>query len=335
LSIEIVPDPVPGPQDVVVRVEFCGVCASDLHGLHGVMAMPGPVPLTMGHEPSGVVAAVGSAVPVWKEGDRVAVAAGKACMACTRCASGAMDECLDPRIMGFHYDGGWAEYLATPFYALAAIPDGLPFEHAAIACDAVSTPFAAIVDRGGLRAGERVGIWGIGGLGTHGVQIARLAGASFVVAVDPLPAARARALSLGADLALDPGSDDVVGSIKEATGGGLELALDMVGSPAAAMQAQMSLGRRGRLVLVGQTFESLDAGSILLLSVLGLSILGHLGYTKKHLEQVLGLMASGRLDVSGSISGVLPLERVNEAVDRLSDKQDNPVRILIQPNAPP
>jgi threonine dehydrogenase-like Zn-dependent dehydrogenase len=331
VTLQPVPDPVPGPTEVVVQVEACGICASDLHLIYGEMPPVVPPPLTMGHEPAGVVAAVGSDVPVWREGDRVSVAAGKACLACPSCASGQLDDCRNVQIMGFHYDGAWAEQVVVPFYALAALPDNVPFEHGAIACDAVSTPYAAVVDRGALRAGERVGLWGIGGLGTHAVQIARLGGASFIAAVDPLPSARERALALGADVALDP-SEDVPGAIRQATGGrGLDLAVELIGKPAAVRQAIASCTRGGRIVLVGQSFEPLDAGPIIYLSVVGLSILGHLGYSKRHLEDVLALMASGRLDVSGSISGRLPLDRVQEGIDRLTTKEGDPVRILVTP----
>ena len=210
----------------------------------------------------------------------------------------------------------------------------MSFEHAAIACDAVSTPYAALVERAALRAGEYVGIWGIGGLGTHAVQIARLLGAGFVAAVDPLPAARERALRLGADVALDPAADDVVGEIRTATGGrGLDVAADMIGRAAVVAQALRAMARGGRIVIVGQSFETLDAGPILIFSVLGLSLLGHLGYRKAHLEQVLDLIARGRLDLSGSVSDVLPLDRVQEGVDRLTSKEGSPVRILVAPQA--
>src|SRR6266511_1198365 len=95
--------------------------------------------------------------------------------------------------MGAHYDGAWAEFALVPWYALAALPDQVSLEHGAIACDAVSTPYAALLERGALRPGERVGLWGIGGLGTHAVQIARLAGAAFIAAVDPISEAHGRA----------------------------------------------------------------------------------------------------------------------------------------------
>jgi threonine dehydrogenase-like Zn-dependent dehydrogenase len=332
LTVEEVPDPVPGPSDVVVRVEACGICASDLHFLHGEIPLPAVPPLTLGHEPAGVVEAVGGEVPVWQPGDRVSVAAGKACLLCRNCAAGLLEDCRAPQVMGAHYDGAFAELVSVPWYALAKLPDEVPFEHGAIACDAVSTPYAALLDRGDLRPGERVGLWGIGGLGTHAVQIARLAGASFIAAIDPIPEARERALRLGADAAFDP-SDDVPNAIRDATKGrGLDLALDLIGRQSVVRQAMLSCSRQGRVVVVGQSFEPLDLGPLALVSFLGLSILGHLGYSKRHLEQVLSLMASGRLDVSGSISGRLPLDRVQEGVDRLASKEGAPVRLLVTPN---
>lgn len=333
LSLDTLPDPSPGPLDVVVRVEACGICASDLHLIHGEMPPIAPLPLTMGHEASGVIEAVGSEVPSWRPGDRVSIMGGKVCGACPRCASGAFEECWNPQIMGFHYDGAWAEKVVVPYQAVARVPDGVSFEHAAIACDAVATPYAALVERAALRAGEYVGIWGIGGLGTHAVQIARLLGAGFVGAVDPLPAARERALALGADVAVDP-SGDVVGAMRDGTGGrGLDVAADFIGKTAVTKQALPAMARGGRIVNVGQSFETLEAGPILLFSVLGLSLLGHLGYRKRHLEQVLDLIARGRLDLSASVSETLPLDHIQDGVDRLTSKEGSPVRIVVLPQA--
>src|SRR5205823_10401051 len=149
IQIQHVDDPVPGRGEVLVRVEACGICASDLHLILGEMPSVAPLPLTMGHEASGVIGAVGREVPSWAPGDRVSVMGGKACGACPRCATGAMDECWNPQIMGFHYDGAWAEKVKVPYYAVAAVPDPVSFEHAAIACDAVATPYAALVERAG------------------------------------------------------------------------------------------------------------------------------------------------------------------------------------------
>jgi D-arabinose 1-dehydrogenase-like Zn-dependent alcohol dehydrogenase len=331
LSIDEVPDPTPGPLDVVVEVAACGICASDLHFIHGEMPLPVAPPVTMGHEAAGTIVAVGDAVRGWVEGDRVSINAGRSCEQCERCISGALDECLRPQVMGVHYDGGFAPLMSTRWYTLARVPDSVSFEHAAIASDSVGTPYAALLDRANLRPGERVGIWGIGGLGTHGIQIARMAGAAFIAAIDPLPAARERALALGADVALDP-AEDVRAAIKAATGGrGLNLAADMVGHPGATQQGLACLERGGRVVVCGQSLQSLDAGPLLGLSFRGVSILGHLGYRKRHLEEILQLVASGRLDLSGSITDRLPLDRVNEGVDRLTRKDESIVRLVVEP----
>jgi len=334
LVIMEVPGPVPGPGQVVVEVAACGVCASDLHFIQGELPLPVAPPVTMGHEASGTVAAVGPGVPVWREGARVSLMGGTGCRACERCAAADLDGCLDTRILGVHADGGWAERVLVPWESLVALPDAVGFEPGAIACDAVSTPFAALEERGGLRPGERVGLWGIGGLGTHAVQLARLMGASFVAAVDPLPGARERALSLGADAAFDPGDEDLPGQVREAAGGrGLDLALDLIGRSSAVGQALRCLSPGGRVVVVGQSFERLSVGPAIALSFLRLSVLGHLGYRKRHLERVLDLVAAGRLDLSGSISGRCPLDGVNEAVTALSSKAGDPVRILVLPSS--
>lgn len=331
IEVTDVPDSAPGPNDVVVRVAACGICASDLHFIEGEMPLPVPPPVTMGHEASGTVAAVGSEVFAWKEGDRVSLMAGKGCHRCDRCRAAMVEDCRDPQVLGVHFDGAWADYVTVPWYAAAAVPDGVGFEHAAIACDAVATPFAALADRGALRPGERVGLWGIGGLGTHAVQIARLMGASFIAAVDPLPEARDRALALGADVALAP-DEDVPALIRQTTGGrGLDLGVDLVGRTAVIKQAMRSLGWGGRVVVVGQSLEPVEAGPLLVLSFLGLGVLGHLGYRKRHLERVLDLIAAGRLDLSGSVSATVPLERVNEGIERLSAKRGAPVRVLVLP----
>jgi 2-desacetyl-2-hydroxyethyl bacteriochlorophyllide A dehydrogenase len=334
LPIEVteVPNPTPGPNDVIVQVEACGICASDLHFIQGEMPLPVPPPVTMGHEASGTIAQVGSEVFAWKEGDRVSLMAGKGCHRCDRCRAAMFEDCRDRQVLGIHFDGAWAEYVTMPWYAVAPVPDGVGFEHAAIATDAVATPFAALSERGALEPGERVGLWGIGGLGTHAVQIARLMGASFIAAIDPLPEARDRATALGADLALAP-DDDVPGLIRGATRGrGLDLAVDLIGQTRVIKQALQSLDSGGRVVVVGQSLQPVLAGSVLALSFRGLGLLGHLGYRKHHVERVLDLIAAGRLDLSGSVSAILPLDRINDGIDQLARKSGAPVRVLVIPN---
>lgn len=331
LEVAEVPVPEPAPHEVLVRVQACGICLSDVHLIDG--SLPGPLPVvTPGHEAAGVIEAVGDQVPAWQPGQRVVMAGGRPCLACANCAGGRQADCLAFEIMGFHYDGAWADYVTVPYFALTEIPEHVPIEQAAILADAVSTPYAALVERASLRPGESVGVWGIGGLGVHAVKLARLMGAAPIVALDPLPAARARALAAGADVALDPTEGDVAAAVRAATDGlGLDVALDVVGSPRVIAEAETCLGRRGRLVMVGISFEPTTLGPGAQFSLQSQTVLGHLGYGKQHLDQLVRLLAVGRLDLSESVSDVVKLDEVAEAVDRLATKRDSPVRIVVRP----
>ncbi|GAA0668351.1 zinc-binding dehydrogenase [Streptomyces malaysiensis subsp. malaysiensis] len=331
LKVEGVPVPRPGVGEVVVKVAACGICQSDLSQLDGHIAPRLPV-VTPGHEASGVVAAVGGGAGHWKAGDRVVLGAGRACGTCPACRfGGGTNTCEDLQVMAFHYDGAWAEYVLTDATTLIAVPGSVPLEHAAVLADAVSTPYGAI-DTAQLRSAEAVGIWGLGGLGTHLVQLTRICGASPIVALDPLPAARERALALGADFALDPTDDDTRARLKEITGGkGLDVAFDCVGRTPTFTQAERALGHRGRLVLVGISPDPLVMGPELHFVRNRHTVIGHTGYRMEHLEDLVELTARGRLDISGSVSAILPLEEVNEGIRRLREREGNPIRILLRP----
>lgn len=331
-AVADVPVPSPGRGEALIAVAASGICQSDVGLTSGKLHPSLPV-LTPGHEASGVIAGLGPDTPGWHDGDRVVMAAGRACGGCGPCtAGGAVDDCVRLRIMGFDYDGAWAEYAVVPVASLVRVPAHVPLEQAAVLADAVSTPYGAIVDTAAVRPAEALGIWGLGGLGTHAVQLARLVGACPIIALDPLAAARERALDLGADLALDPLDDDVPARIREATDGrGLDVALDLVARSATMAQADASLGDRGRLVLVGMSQEPVDLGPVALFSRRRHSVAGHLGYRKRHLDQLVALVARGRLDVSRSISAVLPLADVHEGVRRLREHDGNPVRVVLTP----
>jgi threonine dehydrogenase-like Zn-dependent dehydrogenase len=248
------------------------------------------------------------------------------------CIRGRLEECLEFQIMGFAYDGAWAEYVVVPFFALTEVPESVPLEQACVLADAVATPYAALTERAGLRPAESVGLWGIGGLGVHAVQIAKMVGASPILAFDPLPEARERALAMGADHALDPAEPDVVSQVWQLTGGlGLNVAVDLVGMNRVLAQGDQCLGRRGRLVMVGLSPEPVALGMGAIFGVLSHTLMGHLGYRKPHLDELVRLVSTGRLDVSQSVSDVIPLSDIAVGVKRLETKEGNPVRIVVNP----
>ena len=231
--------------------------------------------VTQGHEASGTVAKLGPGVTGWAEGDRVVVAAGRPCLECVNCRRGDVSNCLRIRLMAFAYDGAWAEYTVAQAFGLTRIPDNVPLEQAAILADAVSTPFGAVVRTANVGIGESVGVWGVGGLGTHMVQLARLVGAAPIIAVDVKPAILDRALAVGADYAFDARDPELAAKIAEATGGrNLDVAFDAVGLKSTFEQALNSLTVGGRLVGVGMSADAPTIGPTSIFNLFKRQVLG-------------------------------------------------------------
>lgn len=310
--------PEPGYGEVRLAVAYTGICHTDLHFIDGERAARMASEVTLGHEVAGVVDAVGPAVTGWSVGDRALI--------------NPMGEREGvSRVLGVHYDGSWADHVVAPADMLVATAD-IPLEQAAIIPDAVSTPWAAVRDSGNVRAGDAAGVWGIGGLGYHAVQLLRLVGAAPIVAVDPNPAARARALRSGADVALDPAEPNLTEQIlAETDGRGLDVAFDFFGHPSVQQQAFDAVGRYGRVVLVGVANGDLTLRSSPSLIRSSKQVIGHYGAEPRHLRQVVDLVRRGRLDLSGSVSQVVPLAEFERGLDILRNKVGDPIRVLLRP----
>ena len=331
--IENVSIPEPGPGEVLIEVAYCGICHSDLSLIDGVFGGPFvPDVVTQGHEASGTIAALGPGVVGWSVGDRVIPAAGRPCGVCENCLRGRFGDCLDIRLMAFAYDGAWAQYTVAQAFGLTRVPDEVPMDQAAILADAVSTPFGAVVNTGQVRIGEAVGVWGIGGVGTHVVQIARLVGANPVLAFDIDEEVRRRAVEVGADHAFDSRDPDLKQKVAAATRGHLlDVAFDAVGLKTTFEQGLDMLRPGGRVVGVGMSGQEVSLGNTLGFNLQRLQALGHLGYRNEDIGTLVDLVAAGRLDLSRSISEVVSLEDVGEGIRKLHARDGNPIRILVQP----
>lgn len=331
IRLEEVPIPEPGPGQVLIKVAYCGICQSDLSLIQGHLPTPLDV-VTQGHEASGTIEKVGPGVVGWTEGDRVIPSAGRPCGRCRACRRGAFTDCYDLQLMAFAYDGAWAQYTVAQAPGLTRIPDNVDLAHAALLADAVSTPFAAVVRTAQVHVGNAVGVWGVGGVGTHLVQIARLAGAVPVIAVDINDAALERATRLGADYTFRSDDPDLGTKIREATGGRMiDVAFDAVGIRQTVRQCIEYLDTDGKAVTVGLSEQDIDAGPFLPFNVQRKRLLGHLGYKSQDIGMLAELLSYGRLDLSESISRVVPLSQVQEGIDALARKEGNPIRILVQP----
>ncbi len=331
LKIEAVPIPELGPAEVLVNVKACGICGSDIHIVYEGVTPTAYSPITLGHEPSGVIAALGPEVKDWKVGEKVTVVPFLSCGKCINCISGNSEICLSRRVVGIHTEGGLAEFLKIPVENLIRLPENIPFDQGGISVDAVATPFHAVTKRGDLKAGEKVAIFGCGGLGIHGVQIAKICGASVVIAVDTIDAALQRAKKVGADEIINATRGRTVEKIKEISGGlGVDLSLEFIGLKETIEQAARCVRVGGRTVVVGLGSEPISLPPPTIFVRSESSLIGSYGSTALEIQRVIDLVAGGKLKLSDSITERVPLGDVNQGLDHLHRKIGNPIRIVIE-----
>ena len=331
LKEEAIPIPELGSGEVLVNVKACGICGSDIHIVYEGVTPTAYSPITLGHEPAGVIVEVGSEVEGWKLGERVTVNPFVTCGKCVNCLSGNSQICLSRRVVGIHTEGGLAEFLKVPARNLVRLPENIPFDQGGIAVDAVATPFHAITKRGALRVGEKVAVFGCGGLGIHGVQIAKICGASMVIAVDTIDSSLERAKKVGADEVINPNKEKPVQKIKEMTGGmGADLVLEFIGLKETIEQAIGCVRTGGRVVVVGLGPDSISLPPPSAFVRSELSFLGSYGSTTGEIQSVIDLVASGKLNLSESITERFPLAEVNKGLEHLYKKVGNPIRIVIE-----
>ncbi|MFZ2261768.1 MAG: zinc-binding dehydrogenase, partial [Luteococcus japonicus] len=268
----------------------------------------------------------------WEVGDAVIPSAGRPCTTCRNCRRGNFAECLALQLMAFSFDGGWAEYVVVGATGLTRVPEGVPMDQAAILADAVSTPFAAVVRTAQIHLASAVGVWGLGGLGSHMVQLCKLAGAVPIIAVDIDDETLVRARRLGADFAFRADDPELGAKIEEATGGRMiDIAFDAVGLAATVEQAVKYLDVNGKLVSVGMSTEEMKVGTFMEMGLRRKHVIGHLGYQVQDIAMLAELVAHDRLDLSESITAVVPLAEIHRGIEMLQTREGNPIRILVQP----
>lgn len=324
LRVERVPVPEPGPDEVRVRVVAAGICGSDLHLLDGESPLDA-YPRTLGHEIAGVVDAVGAAVIDWKAGARVCIDFLVSCGECIFCRAGRESLCRSRRGLGAQLDGGFAEFVRVPARNLVLVPDGVDLRTAAIATDAVATPYHAIRTRARPRPGAGVVVIGLGGLGLNALQVLRLYSAGPVIGVDRDPASRARAAEMGVR-AFAPGDPELVAKARQL---GPEIVLDLVGSPETVELAGRIVDRGGRVVVVGLAGGELRLADGMRFVRDEVEIVGSYAFEREEIRELLEHVAAGRLEVSASITHLVALTDINQAVEMLRSRHEAPGRILV------
>jgi alcohol dehydrogenase len=316
-----VPDATCDDRGAVVDVLATGVCRSDWHAWQG-HDDDVTLPHIPGHEFAGVVSAVGAEVTRFTVGDRVTAPFILACGRCAQCAAGATQVCTDQRQPGFTLPGSFAEKVAVveADLNLVALPDELDAVDAAGLGCRFGTAYHALHVQGRVQAGERVVVFGCGGVGLSCIMVALAAGAE-VIAVDVSERSLDAARALGA-VPVDAGPD-VVDRIREMTDGGAHVTIDAFGSSRTLADAVLSLRPRGRHVQVGLLLDAEANPSVPMGRVIAdeLVILGSHGIAVTDYEAMLGAIADGRLVPGDAVGRVIAFDELPEALAAMGRPQ--------------
>jgi S-(hydroxymethyl)glutathione dehydrogenase / alcohol dehydrogenase len=335
----------PRPDEVLVRVTDCGVCHSDLSSLDG--SFPAATPTVLGHEAAGIVEAVGPGVTRLRAGDKAVLTPLPPCGRCYFCTRGQPTLCAEyssalftstrpdgtsPLSRGGELVyrglgmGGWAEYVVLPQDGVVKVDDDVDLAEACVIGCAVQTGVGAVLQTAHVEEGATVLVLGAGGIGIAVIQGARLAGASVVVAVDPVAERREAALRFGATHAIDPTDTDVTAFCMDLTGIGMDYCFEAAGQAALLEQGIASSRAGGTTVGVGAA--PIDQG-ISIPMVAGFTatekrligcLLGSV-HAHRDIPRLLALAKAGRLDLAGMITDRYPLDDVTAAVDNLQQRR--------------
>ena len=318
LKIEDIPVPQIGPDQILVKVAACGVCHTDLHYIeHGVPTFKKP-PIVLGHEASGIVEEVGRDVSNVTQGQRVLIPAVLTCGRCKFCRLGRENICADMKMLGNHFDGAYAEYVAVPAKDVLDLPESIPLEESSIIADAISTPYHAVKNRARVQPGDTVVVFGCGGVGINAVQMASAAG-GYVIAVDINERKLQWASEFGAAETIDASQVDRVSKeVKKLTGGGADIAMEVIGNPRTIEEAFESVRVGGRLCVVGYTHEAISivAGKIMFKE---LEVVGSLGCRPVDYVSLIRMVVQGKIDVKRQVTHRFKLEEISQAFEVMKE----------------
>lgn len=325
LEITSLPEPQPGADDLVVRVEAEGICRTDWHvwnGDWGWVGLTPTLPLVLGHELGGTVVSVGADVRRFKVGDRVTVPFHESCGRCGYCVTGRGNLCDAMQFLGLTHDGGYAELarIVNADFNCVLLPDSVDaLTAAAIGCRYM-TAYHAVVRQGRLRPGDWVAVHGSGGVGLSAVQIASALGGQ-VIAVDLDAAKLDRAREEGAVATVNAGTEDVAGTIRELTGGGADVCIGALGVASLVQNAVMSVRKGGRLAQVGLTSQA-EQGMVSLpldhIIETEISIVGSVGNPQSDYPALLNLVRRGILRPASIVGSTLALEDVSDVISSMT-----------------
>lgn len=325
LALRDLPLPDPGSGEVTVGVNACGLCLTDIHIMDGHVPTV-RLPLVPGHEFAGVVVKRGPGVTECEVGDRVAVAVDVNCGRCDFCLCGETNRCPSLIRIGFERDGGMTEAVNVPAANVERLAPEVPIEKAAIIADAVASIYRGLVTVGGVRAGMKVAILGVGGLGIQGVKIARMLGAE-VTCTDLNDAKLERARTFGAAHTINPTRESFLDAAKKLIGS-FDVILDNVGIRETLREAVAACRNGGTVVAMGYVEPTLEIPSYDVV-IREKRVVGSRGVTRREFREVVRLVNSRQIDPD--VGERVPIAKVNEAFAKLRAGQYLTRTVLMLP----
>jgi L-iditol 2-dehydrogenase len=331
-AFEDVPNPEPGPDEVLVAVKACGICGSDVHGMDGSTGRRRP-PIIMGHEAAGVISRLGSGVSGWAAGDRVTFDSTIYCGQCAFCRRGMINLCDRRRVLGvscedYRQNGAFAEFVAVPQHILYKLPDGVPFEHAALV-----EPFAIAlhaIRRAPPGLNDAVVVVGAGMIGLALVQALNQTGCGRLIVVDIAGDKLALAAKCGATNPINSSTEDAREAILRLTqGSGADLAFEAVGVPATVDLALSCLRKGGSATLIGNVTPKTE---FRLQSVVTRELTIHGSCASQgEYPACLDMLARGALRAAPLLSATAPLAEGAAWFDRLYRKEPGLLKVVLTP----
>lgn len=331
IRIEDIPDPTIRDDEILVRVKACGICGTDIHLYKVGEPSMAKKPIIPGHEFSGEIVQMGSAIDGLKVGDRIVGTGLRDCGECYWCHH-SLGFCPNPKVPGEGLDGAFAEYVIVPKPMLGAlvlhIPEGMTWKEAAtiepmsVACYAV--------EEARIKEGETVLILGAGVIGLGILQACKVAGASKVIISEPSRMRREMASKLGADMVLNPMEVDPVEMVSEATSGHMATTIfECSGSPAAFRQAPLMIQPFGKIMQVGIYEQNLGLPSDLTKLMFQFRNITIRGCGGQRWDKALEHIQSGNIKTNDLITHVFPFEKVKEAFEIQSNSEEA-IKVLLE-----
>jgi len=341
LELREVETPQPGPAEVLIRVEACALCASDVNLIHRPWEGQPPYgEFIPGHEYAGTIVALGETVDEFQVGQRVSVEAHLGCLRCLNCRRGDYTACLNygnrqkgHRANGFTSNGGYAQYVVNHINTVHPIADSVPIEEASLLTN-VGCVLYGLETLGTPVAGETVVVIGPGPIGLVTVNVLRALGAGRVILVGTRQERLDLGRQLGADLAVLSSQVDPVAAVLHATRGiGADIVIECSGGPQAPQQAVEMVKRMGKILLLSfpSRRSEVDLGRAAKNNVVIYSVRGE---GRANCRRAVALLETGRLNLSPIITHTFPLHEIHKAFETFVDRSTKAIKVVVKPTSP-